>query len=229
MENIPFVNIHTHNELSNAIGLRSLSPEEGMPPGTPGTLFSAGIHPWEAGRCRDLHEARQKLRRLLVMPGVVAVGETGIDLSPAWRHTHQEQTALFRVHLEEAAAAGMPLIIHCVKAFEQVLALLLEYRPQGAVFHGFIGSQIQAQAAAKAGFFLSFGARSLRSPRTVGALRSLPADAIFAETDDSAESIEHIYDSISYATGISIAELKEKLYNNISRLLPETERRDNTK
>ena len=159
----PFVNIHTHRPTGHGI-----------------EPASAGIHPWEAAE-GDLATVREH-----VGPAQI-VGEIGLDYL---RPDREAQLRIFEGQLRLAEAAGKPVVLHCVKAFEETMRLLKQFRLRAVIFHGFIGSPEQAARAVAAGYYLSFGPRSLRSPRTVRALGSIPTQRLFLETDDAPATIE---------------------------------------
>ena len=72
----------------------------------------------------------------------------------------------------------------------------------------------QAARAVAAGYYLSFGPRSLRSPRTVRALGSIPTQRLFLETDDAPATIESVYATAARLLGMPLDRLKETIYNN---------------
>ncbi len=195
-----FVDIHTHRPTGQAIELRT-----------------AGIHPWDAERAGS--EALAALERDLQDPAVQAVGEIGLDF--ASKADPEAQRRLFRAQLELAVRAGLPAVLHCVRAFEETMRLLREREPRAVIFHGFIGSPEQARRAVERGYCLSFGERSLASPRTVEALRSTPLAHLFFETDESPVPIEEIYRRASGATGIGIDCLKRATTENYRRIFCE--------
>ena len=92
--------------------------------------------------------------------------------------------------------------------------ILREYRLRTAIFHGFIGSEQQAARAVGRGYYLSFGPATMRSPRTVAALRSVPLERIFAETDDTGADITDVYGMICRVRGVEMETLKERLAQN---------------
>ncbi len=107
----------------------------------PGTLWAtAGVHPHHAGDYGAQTDAL--LRQLAREPGVVAVGETGLDyyrdLSP--RHA---QRAAFEKQLAIAVDLGMPLFLHQRDAHQDFLALLKAARDRvpDAVVHCFTDSR----------------------------------------------------------------------------------------
>ncbi len=68
--------------------------------------------------------------------------------------------------------------------------------------------------ARSAGYYLSFGERTFRSPRTVEALRRTPVENLFAETDESDVPIEEIYRRIAQAKDLDPELLKCAIYRN---------------
>lgn len=92
-----------------------------------------------------------------------------------------------------------PLIIHCVRAYEEVLAIKKEWGTQGDVipwiFHGFNKKPAVAQMLLRAGAYLSFGA-ALLVPGSPAAqsLAICPPGRYFLETDDRNDvSIAAVY------------------------------------
>lgn len=101
----------------------------------PSILLSAGMYPSEAaGEWRDGLPA---LREQCADARVAAVGEIGIDLH--WNYASSgEQSALFRVQLEIADDAGLPVIVHCRKSEAEIKGVLKAKRPsRGGVLHCF--------------------------------------------------------------------------------------------
>ena len=184
------VDIHTHNPRQGV-----LSPS------------MAGIHPWDA-------------EQDLPMPDFSAcdiVGETGLDYSTKVQKEAQQE--LFLRHLTAAERLEKPVVLHVVKSFEDVMIALKKHRLQGVVFHGFIGSREQAQRAISEGYYLSFGDRSLRSPRTREVIATINPENLFCETDDNTEfSIEKIYQEVAALRAISHEELASEIEKNYRRL-----------
>lgn len=195
-----FVNIHTHRPTGCGIELRT-----------------AGIHPWDAPQADAA--ALDRLARELESGGVQAVGETGLDfVQAADNGTRQAQIELFRAQLALACRYGLPVVLHCVKAFEQTMRLLREQEPRAVIFHGFIGSPEQARQALERGYCLSFGERTFASPRTVEALKGTPLSQLFLETDDSETPVKTIYTRVAELLALSVEELKRATTENYERI-----------
>lgn len=186
-----FCDIHTHHPSEDR-----LSPT------------MAGVHPWDAERGLALPDFTR----------ADMVGETGFDFARNIDHKAQEE--LFRKHLSEAERLQKPVVVHSVKAFEEVMRILADYRLCGVLIHGFIGSVEQAKRAFDRGYFLSFGIRSLRSPRTVEVIRQAPTKQIFLESDDDAGcDIEALYSRVAEIRETTTERLRNELINNYKRLI----------
>ena len=163
-------------------------------------LRAAGVHPWRAaeiGAAESLSPAMFE-------------GARDVD--------RKAQERLFRRHLEIAERLRLPVVIHCVRAFEPTMKILAEYRLAAVIFHGFIGSAQMAERAVAEGYYLSFGVMTPRSPKTVAALRSTPDGRLFAETDDSGADIERIYAMIAEIRGTDAESLKRVITENYKRI-----------
>jgi TatD DNase family protein len=177
--------------------------------------FSTGIHPWQLSG--DGFDPAEALREVETAPAA-AIGEIGLDFAPtAPAADHGEQKMIFAAQLRIAGARRLPVVLHCVRAFEPTMEILAGFRLPGVIFHGFVGSPEQAARAIRSGYSLSFGERSLVSPKTVEALRNTPLENLFLETDDAPVTISAIYTRVAEILNIPLPQLKEQLqinYNN---------------
>jgi TatD DNase family protein len=235
----PYINIHTHRRTGCGIEVVSVmaglgvrraawaASEAGVESaaGLAGTAsvecelpvppFSIGVHPWQIV---ELDEARlaEALREVETAPAW-AIGEIGLDY--AIKIDCDRQAAVFAAQLRVAEARGLPVILHCVRAFEPTMEILAARRLSAVIFHGFIGSPEQAARAVEAGYYLSFGERSLSSPKTVEALRNTPPEKLLLETDDSATPIAEIYARVGEILNIPREMLAKTIYENYERLV----------
>ena len=187
------VNIHTHKPLDGEL-----------------TIRTAGIHPWEAASVPADASAG------LDLSDADAIGETGLDFACDVDRNAQE--SVFHMQLQLAQQAGLPVVIHCVRAFEPVMKILAEYRLPAVIFHGFIGSAEQAQRAVGAGYHLSFGERSFASPKTVEAMKNVPRDRMFFETDESDTPIGKIYETAAQLLKTEASTLAHSINDNYDNI-----------
>jgi TatD DNase family protein len=202
----PYVNIHTHERVGEGIEVVSaIALSESLP--LPLPPFSIGIHPWQVGKV-DIRAALQQVATAQAN----VIGEVGLDY--AVQGDRELQTEVFRAQLMIAAENKLPVVLHSVRAFEPVMKILSDYTLPVVIFHGFVGSPRQAEAAVSKGYYLSFGEQSLRSSRTVEAMRSVPLRQIFFETDESALTITEIYRLAAEVLGVGVDELKLQIFEN---------------
>lgn len=160
----------------------------------PDVYAVVGWHPSEATAAP--RHFREALTELVKHPRVVAVGETGLDYhrlpsrsGADLRADHDyisNQKALFRIHLEVAAEAGLNVVVHQREAFSDALALLEEFRERLVpVFHCFGGDFIQASQITARGWYVSFtGVVTFKSAVALReVVRKVPSGFFMLETD----------------------------------------------
>ena len=207
----PFVDIHTHGPLKGSIGLRSYRLGIERPAEESGA-YSLGIHPWDV--C-EVENERQLLVNLHTME-CSAIGEIGLD--KVCGADFARQIEMFEQQLIIASNRNLPIVIHCVKAQQEILNLLARCSTPAVIFHGFIGSPQQAEQLWQNGYYLSFGFGALKSPKTQEALRRCPAEYLFLESDTIEESIIVLYDKVAALRGVGVEEVRESIYNNYHRI-----------
>jgi len=154
-------------------------------------LATVGIHPHEA-RLAD-EAAYQNMQRLARHPKVIAWGEIGLDYY--YDHSPRDvQREVFIRQMELAAAAKLPIVIHCRpsdnsdNAWEDCLGLIQQHwaaNGLGGVFHCFTGNWSQAKRALDMGFMISF-AGNITFPKAQqirDAAALVPLDRVLIETD----------------------------------------------
>ncbi len=172
------------------------------------TIRAVGVHPWHAAEC--------SLPTIEAIEAADAVGEIGLD--KACEVDFEMQRALFVKQLELAERFEKPVVLHCVRAFEEVMTLLERHTLRAVIFHGFIGSREQAARAVKKGYYLSFGARTEGSNKTIEALRETPLERLFVETDEADTTIEAMYLTIARLRGTEVEKLEEATAENYKRI-----------
>lgn len=184
-----FTDFHTHNMSAPAgSAIVSLPLEILLSPETfdpvPGAAYSAGIHPWWTDG--DVDRMFVGLSALVRHPQVVALGECGLD---RLRGASLElQCAIFERQVEMASAQSLPVTIHCVRAFGELLRLHKRLKPATVwTVHGFRGGPQLARQLLAAGMDLSFGLH-----HNAESLRITPEHRRHFETDDSGVSLAEV-------------------------------------
>lgn len=178
--------IHTHHESSEAIiNLPDsvLEDSSRLPSAFSDLLWSVGIHPMFQG---DWDKAWQNIQKIASSPHIAAIGECGLDKRSI--KTLEEQKTFFLQQMNLADQLHLPLIIHCVHAWNDLLRIHQDHPSiYPRIIHAFRGKPEQAAQLLKAGFLLSFGPHF--NPES---LRLTPPEKRFFETDDSGNSIEEV-------------------------------------
>lgn len=202
-----FFNIHTHNPIHPETEILSLTPDR-LPLPKNAIYASIGIHPWYLTE-ENADTQWNNLLENVTHNKVIAIGECGLDKLKGPSLTLQ--TNLFRKEAALAEERSLPLIIHCVKAFNELIQLKKEIRPhQPWVIHGFRGKESLTTECIRHGFHLSFGSHFQDK-----ALKTVPIDRLLIETDEGKQSIESIYQTISKIRNIPLENLKECINKNV--------------
>ena len=173
--------------------------------------MSVGIHPWYLAD-NDAENQLESLRKAIGNRQVVAIGECGLDKLKG--PSMELQASVFRKEIALAEEHNLPMVIHCVKAYNELVQIKKSTHPQQPwIIHGFRGKEALAKEFIQHGFYLSFGACYQEE-----ALRSVPVERLFIETDESELSIEDIYLRIAQSRGMDLKELTESIKKNVERV-----------
>ena len=165
-----------------AEGVASAEAARAFCAGRAGLWATAGIHPHRAAEFDDASAGQ--VERLVSEPGVVAVGETGLDYH--YDHSPREaQRASFAWHLALSARSGKPVIVHAREADADAARLISE-APAGVtgVLHSFASQQELLEAGLARGFGVSFsGMITFKNWAARWAVERVPDQQLLAETD----------------------------------------------
>ena len=178
---------------------------------------SVGIHPWSVSE-ESFFEQLEILEYLATDSRVKAIGEIGLDKMKGPNLKLQEEVFLKQIRVAEAVKK--PIIVHCVKSFNELIAIKKVVRPKvPMIIHGFHRKIDLAKELTQKGFYLSFGRALLESDLVKEALRSIPLDQVFFETDDDkALVVSEVYETAADFLKIDLEELKDKIYQNYLEL-----------
>ena len=216
-----YYNIHTHHPClgSDVVSIQNIRVQ-GAPLVSPIQIldqgyYSVGIHPWDvtAQPKRLLVEC---LYEVACLPQVLAIGEVGLDKKQAT--SLELQQAVFELQIELAETVQKPLLIHCVKAWSELIAIKKQFKPnQPWIIHGYRGNAILAQQLLKHGFYLSYATYYNSNALPFGNL-----DHLFIETDDSETTIQFNYKQMASHLGVDILQLQQVIANNFSLVFKRT-------
>lgn len=211
---IPYINIHTHH-LSKDNGVFLFNNRFGTSTGSVTKLysdsfFSIGVHPWDAESVISLSDFEKWIQH----ENCLAIGECGLDKLKG--PDPEIQNEKFIEQLDLALKYNKPVIIHCVKAFDELIDICRPYQNKITLMvHGFNKSQELAIQLINHGFYLSFNdAIFKKQDFDFGAI---PLTKLFLETDNQTNvSIQEIYELASNRFNVELDNLKDKIYSNFT-------------
>jgi len=151
----------------------------------PSVYCTVGVHPNEADSAPDVHV--DQLLELARHPKVVGFGESGLDFYYE-KSDRDRQKRAFRVHMEAARRAQLPVIIHTRDADTDMAQILTEEMGKGAfpaLIHCFSSGQQLAEIALNFGFYISIsGIVTFKNADPLRQVVSgIPLDRLLVETD----------------------------------------------
>lgn len=208
-----FFNFHTHKFTNqpNVLELVNQYPSEFD---ATISFYSIGIHPWYIKEDRvdeDLRIIEEKLQS----KNCLAIGECGLD--KRIEISLEQQIIVFEKQLALAEKYKKPVVIHCVAAFQEIVAIKKKMKISvPMIVHGFSKNSQIANQLINAGFYISFGKYLLRNPELKTVFENVPNDRFFLETDTIEEGISEVYDLASEYKNITINELQEIISSNFA-------------
>lgn len=193
-----------------------------------------GLHPEEVGA--DWENVLQRMREYIV-PGnpFIAIGEVGLDFY--WTRDNEcEQLAAFERQVEWSVETRLPLMIHCRKAQNEMVAVMRRYQNElpGGVFHCFTGNEKEAEQLLEfQNFVLGIGGvltfKKSHLPEVLPA--SVPLSRIVLETDspymapvpkrgerNESAYVEFVLKRLAEAYGVEDEEVARQTNENVERV-----------
>lgn len=206
--NTKFFNLHTHNPTTKPgelalVNQYPLEFDASIP------LCSVGIHPWFIKE-ESVRQELELVNQYCKLPQVAAVGECGLDKRIAVPLALQLQ--VFEAQLHLAQQIQKPVIIHCVAAFQELIATIKKNKiTVPIIIHGFSKNNTLAQQLLQQGYYLSFGKYLFQQSELAEVLSNVPQDRFFLETDAMDRSIQEVYTKAAECKKMSVAQLKSSL------------------
>lgn len=209
-----FINIHTHHldNKEDTISILNRFPDEVEYEG----FFSVGIHPWYVDE-NSWKSQLVALKTKAAQTNCLAIGECGLDKLTQTKM--ESQIRVFEEQIKVSEAVGKPLIIHCVKAHQEVYNFHKTLKPKQVwVLHGFTKNEQVAGQLTSVGIKLSFGKSLLRNLKVQRTFAALKMEDFFLETDDADISIEEVYLKAAQVREVSLNQLEEQLQYNFNKV-----------
>lgn len=142
-----------------------------------------GLHPTSVKE--NYREELEAIEKQLDHPGIVAIGEAGIDLY--WDKTYiKEQEIVFKTQIQWAKELELPLVIHARDSFPEIFRMLDESETEGlrGVFHSFTGGPGELKKALSYDFMIGInGIVTFKNSNLGETVSQIPLNRLLLETD----------------------------------------------
>ncbi|WP_443937630.1 TatD family hydrolase [Pedobacter sp. MW01-1-1] len=212
-----FLDIHTHQAIPHAdtLCIRSISAGHDSIAFNTEEFVSIGLHPWYSS-LNDLPKHLAILESEADKSHVKLIGECGLDKLKG--DSLPQQIQILERQIALAERLQKPLILHCVKAFAELIAIKDRLNVKvPMIIHGFDKHEALGKQLLQKGFFLSFGVAILKENSGAAKLVST-LDNFFLETDDAQISIKEIYTQVAILKKCSVDELKACIFANWKKI-----------
>jgi len=220
MNLIPYIDIHTHpfKKETDTITVQNIYPGEGFAAFAGRNFYSVGLHPWHIKSHDENSTQLIMIEEAAEFNHVIFIGECGLDKKSEM--DFEEQKRVFEAQAFIAEEYKKPLIIHCVKAFNEILEFNEIIHPKMPwIMHGYNGNIQITQQLEKRGIMFSFGENLFKSDsKAVESFKYLPVEKIFFETDEFDGEVEKMYLQGAKLKNISVEILKQTVWQNFNSI-----------
>jgi TatD DNase family protein len=202
-----FPDAHTHFLTGNPYSIFNANSSINL-------YHSRGIHPWyvEENYSTKLNALKSDLKH----PFCLSLGEIGLDKLCSVDLKTQRKAFIQQIELSEKYQ--LPIIIHCVRASNELFKLKKEIKPtQQWIWHGFNKAKILQQTVENE-ILPSFGEAILYNELLRKELLQLKSNQYLLETDTSTFQIEAIYKSVGQLRNQSLESLQKEQLTNFTRI-----------
>jgi TatD DNase family protein len=206
-----FLNFHTHKSANrpDVLDIVNQYPNEFD---ESVAFYSIGIHPWYIVKER-IEVELEIINQKMTAENCLALGECGLDKRT--EVPFELQVAVFERQLLLAEKHQKPVVVHCVAAFQEVIALKKRLGiTVPMIIHGFSKNEHMAKQLLDNGFYLSFGKYLIKNPHLETVFKSIPNNRFFLETDTIDESIDIVYSLAAKYKNSTVNELQQVLASN---------------
>jgi TatD DNase family protein len=156
----------------------------------PGIVFAAvGIHPQQTNP-ENQDSPEKQLKKLAVLASqkeVVAIGECGLDFSPAPPGEKERpkdiQQILFEGQIKIAQKLNLPVLIHSREAFDQTIETLEKFKNLKGIFHCYSGGKKGIKKVEDLGFLFGVAGNLTYDEGLKNVFSNVPLEKVVLETD----------------------------------------------
>ena len=177
--------------------------------------FTIGLHPMSYNFMTFEHVSRIIHQN---RDDILGIGECGLDTRIAVPRQHQIE--LFTAHAEMAREMHLPLIIHCVRSYDDIVHLHQRLKPSNPwIIHGFNRSESIAIKLLDQGILLSIGKELLDPGHPISNFfKKIAEYPFFLETDGKDIAIQTLYQQASNMLDLSIEAISTIIASHVQQV-----------
>jgi TatD DNase family protein len=213
-----FIDIHTHNQTPEDNTLKIINaPLIQNSFEQSSNLLSLGLHPWHLDK-NTIERDFEKLEQNAKNQQIIMIGECGLDRNIDVNFEFQKEVFIRQIQLAEHLQK--PVIIHCVRAFPEIISIKKKLQPSvPMIIHGFNNNLQIYQQLIEHQFYISLGSALLNPNANASkVIKMIPKEKLFLETDDKNCTISSIFALASAYSNVPIEILQEIIINNFNRI-----------
>jgi TatD DNase family protein len=192
-----------------------------------------GIHPTNVGALgpQDVQQTRKLILESKNYPGVVAIGEIGLDYKYSKGDKQaivQRQYEVFSEMLQLSESLSLPIVVHSRGTTSEIMDVLSSYNISKVMLHWFAAPVSLLSKAVDRNYYITEGAPTTYSKATQDVVRGVPLSNLLTETDGPVRfhrppfkgemarfaDLALIVEAIAKIKGISAPEVAEQVYRN---------------
>ncbi|MBC7428962.1 MAG: TatD family hydrolase [Bacteriovorax sp.] len=177
-------------------------------------VHTIAVHPWELKNPFDKKAFDERWEKIKISnEPVYAIGECGLDRVHESIADIEDQKYVLNRHFEMASERNLPIILHTVRAFSDLLEMLKKNKFHNPIMlHAYGGNEHEMHELLKYPVYFSFGKRLFNTDKM---LLVTPPDRLLLETGDQDEfTIDDIYKKTSASLGMNQSALEIQLEKN---------------
>jgi TatD DNase family protein len=212
----PFIDFHTHQKVfgSEVFAIQNVMVEKDD--FLSKKYFSIGIHPMFIN-LQSIENQYFTIEKTLNQKNCLSLGEIGLDKRS--EVSIDEQIKIFSQQIKIAEQKEKPIVIHCVKAFSELISVKKNLKPKvPLVVHGFNNNENIFNSLLENGFYFSFGKAILEKSNASRLILKTPIEKLFLETDDTEIPIEKIYSTAAQLLAVEQDFLRNQILQNCQNI-----------
>lgn len=206
-----FLDFHTHSlsDEDNVLDIISLHPGVERKH----KWYTTGYHPWWTLELLNEQELHHIGNTIQSDPWCLGVGECGLDRLKGGAAHLQMQNLMLQIEL--ANQLGCPVIIHCVRAYHDLLYVYRNMAKTPWVIHGYRRHAALAKQILDAGIMISVAPDRNMKPSFTETLKYVPLDQVFIESDsDRSIPLKERYSIFSEIRQLRVQDIRQQMLEN---------------